>query len=303
MRNTKHAFFVISIGVLVGIFWRPLWTLSNLSLHRDEYSHVLLIPLISVLLIYWRRAEIFKAPGSLSAMGSLPVIVGLAFYGIAKHFGMLSTSEVAPFFSLSIVGFVVACAGAFLFIYGGTTFRAAFFPIGFLLFFVPAPSFLLAKIVYFLQQGSSSVAALILTGLGVPFLRDGFIFQLPGIAIEVARECSGIRSSTALLISAVLASQLFLRSNWRRLVFCILILPVSIIKNGLRIASLSTLSVYVSRAFLFGWPHRSGGFVFFLFGLAILWAALLLLQWGDSSVEGTTQTPARMIQCTRDLAI
>ena len=285
MRNTRHAFFVTAMAMLAGIFWRPLWILTNLSLNRDEYSHVLLIPLISVLLIYWRKAEIFKAPASISAVGLLPMALGLAFYGIAKHFGMSSPLEVAPLFSLSIVGFVVACAGVFLLIYGWSAFRAALFPIGFLLLLVPAPGFVLEKIVYFLQQGSSSVAALILTGLGVPFFRDGFFFQLPGVAIEVARECSGIRSSTALLITIILASQLFLRSNWRKLVFCILILPVSIIKNGLRIASLSTLSVYVSRVFLFGWPHHSGGFIFFFFGLAILWAALRLLQLGDGPAE------------------
>jgi exosortase len=194
---------------------------------------------------------------------------------------MPSPSVVDPPFSLSIIGFVVASAGAFLFIYGWPAFRAALFPIGFLLFFVPAPSFLLAKIVYYLQQGSSDVAAAILTGMGVPYFREGFVFQLPGIAIEVAKECSGIRSSTALLITVVLAAQLFLRSTWRKLVFCILIFPVAIMKNGLRIASLSALSVYVSRVFLFGWPHHSGGFLFFFFGLAILWATLRLLQLGD----------------------
>lgn len=281
MLKPRHAFFVSAIAVLTGIFWRPLWILCTLSLHRDEYSHILLIPLISVLMVCWQRAEIFKAPASICAAGSLPVIAGLLLDVVAKHFGMPSPSVVALPFSLSIIGFALASAGLFLFIYGWPSFRAAMFPIGFLLFLVPAPSFLLAKIVYYLQQGSSDVAAAILTGMGVPFYREGFVFQLPGIAIEVAKECSGIRSSTALLITVVLAAQLFLRSNWRKLVFCILIFPVAIVKNGLRIASLSALSVYVNRVFLFGWPHHSGGFVFFFFGLTILWAALRLLQLGD----------------------
>jgi exosortase len=262
-----------------------------------------LIPLISVLLVYWHRAEIFNAPASICAVGSLPVIASLLLYGVAKHFGMPSPSVVDPPFSLSIIGFVVASAGAFLFIYGWPAFRAALFPIGFSLFFVPAPSFLLAKIVYYLQQGSSDVAAVILTGMGVPYFREGFVFQLPGIAIEVAKECSGIRSSTALLITTVLATQFFLRSNWRRLAFCLLIVPVSIAKNGLRIAMLSTLSIYVSRVFLFGWPHHSGGFVFFFFGLAILWAALRLLQLGDrlKRVEGRSGRFTSAHTQTKDL--
>ncbi len=303
MRNTRHAFFAAAMAVLAGIFWRSLWIVSTLSLHRDEYSHVLLVPLISVLLVYWHRAEIFNAPVSICAAGSLPVIAGLTLYGVAKHFGIPSPPVVDPLFSLSIIGFIVASAGAFLFTYGWPAFRAAMFPIGFLLFFVPAPSFLLPKIVYCLQQGSSDVAAAILTGMGVPFFRDGFAFQLPGIAIEVAKECSGIRSSTALLITVVLAAQLFLRANWRKLVFCILIFPVAILKNGLRIASLSALSVYVSRVFLFGWPHHSGGFLFFFFGLAILWAALRLLQLGDSvePVDGHSDRTISARTQTKDL--
>ncbi len=43
-----------------------------------------------------------------------------------------------------------------------------------------------------------------------------------------------------------------------------LVLPLGMFKNGLRIATLLIPSVYVSRDFLYGWLHHSRGVVLFL---------------------------------------
>ena len=91
---------------------------------------------------------------------------------------------------------------------------------------------------------------------GVPYHREGFVFELPGVAIRVAEECSGIRSTLALLITTVLASYIFLKSSWKRLVLCLAVVPIAIFKNSLRIATLSTLSVYVNPSFLQGNLHH-----------------------------------------------
>lgn len=296
MQKTKHLLFMAITALLLAIFWRPLWVLVILSLHRDEYSHVILIPLVSVFLIYWCRTTIFARSASTCSAGLVPLLVGLALSRVAGHIGTATPQEVVPLLSLSILGFVVACAGAFLFTYGWSAFRAALFPIGFLLFFVPVPNVLLTKIVYCLQQGSSEVAAIFLRGFGVPFFRNGFVFELPGISIEVAKECSGIRSSIALLVTTLLAAQFLLRSNWSKLVLVLLVFPVAMLKNGLRIATLSTLAVYVNHDFLFGWLHHSGGFVFFIMGLTVLWGALRLLQLKENVPEPEDDAPTRVDQ-------
>ena len=43
-------------------------------------------------------------------------------------------------------------------------------------------------------------------------MRHGTVFELPGIVLQVAQECSGIRSSWVLLITSLLASHLFLKN-------------------------------------------------------------------------------------------
>lgn len=296
MHRTKHLLFLAIVAALLAIFWRPLCVLVSLSLQRNEYSHIILTPFISMLLIYWRRTEVFVGSLPTCYAAAVPVFGGLALYGMARYVGGTSPQQIAPSFSLSIIGFVIACLGAFLFTYGWSAFRAALFPLGFLLFLVPMPSVLLTRVVYFLQEGSSEVAAIILRVFGVPFLRDGLVFHFPGFSIEVAAECSGIRSSTALFITMLLAAQIFLHSNWKRLALCILVVPVAIAKNGLRIATLSTLAAYVNRDFLFGRLHRSGGFVFFFIGLIVLWCALRLLQLGDGRLKPENGKPFRLGQ-------
>ena len=100
--------------------------------------------------------------------------------------------------------------------------------------------------------------------------------MLPQVTIQVAKECSGIRSAQALLITCLLAGNLFLRTNWRRVALLAAAVPVLIIKNGIRIATLTLLAVHVDPSFLNGPWHHDGGIIFFVLGLLIL---LPLLRW------------------------
>jgi exosortase len=114
---------------------------------------------------------------------------------------------------------------------------------------------------------------------GVPVIRQGFDFALPGVTIRVAEECSGIRSTLAMLITAVVAGHLWLRSFPRTLLLCLATIPISIVKNAVRIAVLSWLAIHVDAQFLLGSIHHEyGGILFFGFGLLQMAALLVLLQ-------------------------
>ena len=62
------------------------------------------------------------------------------------------------------------------------------------------------------------------------------------------------------------------------LLLVLLSFPLSVIKNGIRIAALTLLSIYVDPGFLTGRLHHEGGFVFFLVAMLILWPVLLWLK-------------------------
>src|SRR5581483_2390769 len=61
------------------LFWRPLRDLASLSLRDENYSHILLIPLISASLIYLRRIRVFAMPRYCPSIG-IPLLVLAAIF-------------------------------------------------------------------------------------------------------------------------------------------------------------------------------------------------------------------------------
>jgi exosortase/archaeosortase family protein len=55
------------------------------------------------------------------------------------------------------------------------------------------------------------------------------------------------------------------------------VIPVTILKNAIRIVSLSLLSIHVDPGFMEGWLHRSGGIVFLVIAMGLLLPVLTLL--------------------------
>jgi exosortase len=255
-------------------FWAPLRSLVQLALASDEYSHILIVPFISIVLVWMERERLFQTLEPSRSSAAVLFCVG----ALLGAFGWRSPSLSAggAWLGLAILGFLCLIWAGFLFFYGASAFRAGLFPLLFLLLMVPLPGFLLDRLIVWLQVGSADVAEWVFQLSGTPVLRQGLIFALPKVTIEVAKECSGIRSTQALLITCLLAGHLFLRTNWRRTVLLAAAVPVLIIKNGVRIATLTLLAVHVDSSFLTGHLHHDGGFVFFMLGMLIL---LPLLWW------------------------
>ena len=97
--------------------------------------------------------------------------------------------------------------------------------------------------------------------------------------MEVAKECSGIRSSLALFITSILAGQLFLKTWQGRVILSLCVFPITIFKNSLRIATITLLASYVDPVFVEShWIHRAGGKPFFIIALLFLLPIMLLLK-------------------------
>jgi exosortase len=272
------AFFGLWLATLL-IFWRPVQAAFSLALQNELYSHLPLIPIVSIALVYFRRETIFQKIQVTSSLRT-PLLV-LAAVGIAASPWLSSRTGTdqlwLPFLVLVLLWII-----AFLLLNGPKAALAALFPLCFLALMIPVPSPLLERAVVGLQTGSAEVSYFLFKALRIPVLRDHFQFSLPGLSIEVAEECSGIHSAVALLIAALLGAHLLLRSTWKQIVFSLCTIPVAIFKNGIRIVTLSYLGVYVDRSILDGPLHHQGGAVFALVGLALLLPILLLLRRFDN---------------------
>jgi exosortase len=270
----------------VVVFWAQLRSLIQVALASKTHSHILIVPFISIVLVWMERERIFQ---TLERTRSSPAFL-LCAGALLGAFGWRNTSLSVggDWLGLAILGFLFLIWAGFLFFYGASAFKGGLFPLLFLLLMVPLPGFLLDRFITWLQIGSADVAEWIFHLSGTPILRQGMIFALPQVTIEVAQECSGIRSTQALLITCLLAGHLFLRTNWRRTVLLLAAVPVLIIKNGARIATLTLLAVHVDPSFLTGHLHHDGGFVFFTLGMLIL---LPLFWWLQK-----TETPRLPVQ-------
>ena len=271
--KTRNRLALFLLLVTLASFWQPLVLLYSLTQEQpySHYSHIPLIPLVSIYAFYLNRKAIL-ASGEWSPLPGLILIV----LGIIGYWQADPASYGPDHLSLTILALVVASWGSFLFCYGLRPCRAFSFGLLFLLCMVPLPAGVVHAIIVFLQRSSAELTDVGFSLLGVPVIRDGFVFGLPNVKIEVAEGCSGIRSTLSLIITSIVAGHFFLRSVWGKLGIVAVAVPLAIIKNAFRIVLLSLLANYVDPGFVKnGLQHDSIGLP--LFGLSVV--ILISLVW------------------------
>lgn len=271
---------IIALGAylafLTVLFAQPLARLWSLAMQDERHSHAPLVPLITAYLLCSRRKMLDVAyRRSLGGAGLFAAIALTALWlGVGSTVTLSATDRISAT-TVSYLSFVVTGGFGFL---GSTWMAAAVFPLAFLVFMVPLPD---AVVLWLEMQSvfaSADVSAFLFDATGTPLLREGTIFALPGIVLEVARECSGIRSSWVLLITSVLASHVLLTSPWRRVVLVAFIFPLAIIRNSFRILVIGLLCVHVGPHMIDSWIHHRGGPIFFVLSLIPLFLLLVFLR-------------------------
>jgi exosortase C (VPDSG-CTERM-specific) len=289
-RQTKR--FVLFVLGLSACFARPLWALGQYSLHSDFFSYILLIPVISLYLIWLKKADLPGQAGvswkwgGAAALGGLALLIG---YEWAGHSGWRPQTE--DYLTLMTASYLLFLAGGCLMFFGGAILRVVAFPMAFLVFMVPMPSAMLQWTELFFQHTSAATASGFLAAAGMPVFRDDLTIHLPGFTLEIAPECSGIHSTMVLLITSVLAGHLFLRSGWKRVLLVIVVVPLAILRNGFRVFVVGELCVRISHDMINSPIHRKGGPIFFALSLIPFFALLLLLR--KSELPGSKNVDAK----------
>ncbi len=264
-------------GLLTLAYGWILFSLFRYAIGQTLHSHIVLIPLVSWYLIRLER-ERWPAAGPASWGGTLLMAglgAGLLALGLMHPpaSGGLSPNDYLAALTGSFLCFLLA--GGFYFL-GKSWLSAVAFPVGFLIFMIPLPDAFVSGLEHVLVAATSEVVDVFFMTTGVSYLRDGNVFQIPGITLEVARECSGIRSTVVLFITSLLASYLFLRSPWRRTLLVALVIPLGIVRNAFRILVLAKLCIHYGPAMIDSAIHHRGGPIFFALSLIPLF---LLLWW------------------------
>jgi exosortase C (VPDSG-CTERM-specific) len=278
----RHRAFFIASAALVLCCAPLLFDLARFAARSELYSYILLVPFISGYLAWTKRRSL--SPDAISARrwAPLPLILGCA--GIAGYWlAEMSGRALGPVDALALgtSSFLLLFAGMGCLFLGREILAALAFPLGFLVFMIPLPLGVQVAMETFLQHGSAAVAYAMLQLAGTPVMRQGLVFHIPGINLEVAPQCSGIHSSIALFLTSLLAGYFFLRSPWKRATLAIAVIPLALLRNGFRVFTIGELCVHVGPRMINSPIHRQGGPIFFLLSLVPFFFLLFLLSRSD----------------------
>jgi len=276
--------FTAGVLFLVGwffLFRSTLASLYHLAVTDNGHSHLLAIPLLASFFLFTDRKRIFNTkrtnPGLQRILAGLFLATGFVLFLTGRSLG--DSMFYPDSLSLSMAAALFLLLGIILAVVRDIDLSASVFPGVLLLLLVPIPTVLRDALVGFLIKGTVAITEVLFRVTGTTFYRDGGVFLLPGISIEIADVCSGIRSSIGLLITVLLAGHLFLKRIWSKGVLLATVIPFVLIKNALRVTALTLLSIHVDSSFLDSSLHHTyGGMAFFALTLILMYPILLLLR-------------------------
>lgn len=282
--SDRNVLFVTLIVVTIVCWWRWLIALLRLAYSNEHYFHILLVLPVSLSLLLWegQRKALCRsfAPGP-----GLALISAALLFWVDGQFQMKDSESALAVRICCLVG---CWLGLVMLVYGTQVVRQLLFPLLLLFLIVPIPQVLVDKCIVVLQTASSDVTYLLFRLIGVPVFKHGVVLSLPMLEIEVAKQCSGIRSALMLFLSSLILGHVYLRSHWAKVLFVLAAIPFAIAKNAIRIFTLSILGMNVDPSFLAGRLHHDGGIVFFVLTLAGMVILLKSLQKIERRTRGRT---------------
>lgn len=260
-------FAFAALAVLTLPVWRWLW---GEWMANDYYSHGVLILPVSLYLIYQRfrndRELVWRqSPGS--SYGLLMLGISMALY---LWFLSSKAYYLAAFATIAMIYGMVWTLG------GVEAAKRLAFPIAYLAFMIPLPFVERVTLPLAMFTGICSGAMVQFLGLEVSIV--GNSITLPNADLVIGAQCSGINSLIALTALTTLAAYLLDGPLWGRILLVVLSIPLAMLGNILRVASL----LFVARSYgaeaAFVYYHDYSGPIFFALMLLLLLPLTRLLQ-------------------------
>lgn len=252
------------------ILYGPILRALVLDWWRDpNYGHGFLVPVFAGLVLWKERSRLAQIELKPSNLGLLVMLGAVGFLLIGSLGAELFTSR----FSMLIL-----IAGIVLFLAGWRMLRAVSFSLGFLVLMIPIPVIIFNQIAFPLQLLASRFATFWLQLASVPVLREGNVINLPNYQLEVVDACSGIRSLMTLITLAIAYGYLVEPRRWARYLLVLLMIPIAIVSNAIRIMGTGILTYHFGPAAAEGFFHEFSGWVIFVAAMALMFACHWLLR-------------------------
>jgi exosortase len=263
--SRKSREWILWPGILAGltvILYAPV--LKNLFAdwwNNPDYGHGFLVPVFSGYVL-WREREKWLNTEIKPSNFGLVVMLGAVVILLGGSLG-------AELFTTRI-SLLILLAGVILFLTGWKMLRAVSLPLAFLILMIPLPVLIYNQITFPLQLLASRFATFWLELVRVPVLREGNVLILPNYSLEVVEACSGIRSLMTLLTLAIAYGYLVERRRWVRYALAILMVPIAIVSNAIRIMGTGVLTFHFGPKAAEGFFHEFSGWIIFLAALILM---------------------------------
>jgi exosortase len=253
------ALALVVFSILTWPVWRWLW---GEWMGNNYYSHGVLIPPVSLFLIYQRFRHdpaLFWRAGMGSNAGLIAAAASLALY---LYFLNGKAYYLAAF---AMIGLIAGLTWTFG---GGNVVRRLAFPIGYLALMVPLP--VIERATYPLAIFTGVCSTGIARFVGLPVEVVGNSVKVPNADLVIGAQCSGINSMIALTALMALAAYVLAGPLWGRLSLVVMAIPLAMLGNILRVASLLYVASYYGADAAFVFYHDYSGPVFFIVALGLM---------------------------------
>ena len=181
---------------------------------------------------------------------------------------------------------------------GTATARHLALPALFLVFLLPLPWLLQPTCALPAQRASATVAWALLLPTGLEPMLSGVTVYTPDFFVRVDDTCSGLHSVASLLMLGIVVAHIFPMSGRRQALVLALVLPIGLLANGLRIASLLQVGLSRGRDAAAGLWHDLSAVACFALGYAVLFLVARRL----SRRQATTRSEAMSAQTAQEKA-
>ena len=256
--------------LVVALYYEILPDLAMEWWTVDASSYGMLIPPITLYIVYLRKHIILSIPAQSDLHGLWLVLLGCLVF-LAGKFS-------AEFF-LARISFVILLAGLAWTFWGLARVKSLAFPLVLLGTMVPLPGIVYNAAAAPLQLFASNVATTLSQAVGISIYRDGNVIHLANTSLGVAEACSGLNSLSALVVGSLLLGFLEDASTLGRIILFLLSVPLAIAVNVVRVTGTAILADY-HLEFAMGFYHMLSGWLVFVLGFALLWlSGKLVFRW------------------------
>lgn len=238
----------------------------------DEQMHGPIILAVCLYLFWSLRHEIQDAPVAPRPAIAWPLIaIGLLAY-------ILGRSQDIILFELGSLLWILT--GLLLLQRGTAALKACWFPIFFMFFMIPLPGPIVDMLTLPMKTFVSWATEHILYAIGYPISRNGVILYLGQYQLLVADACAGLHTLFSLEAMGLFYLHLTRHESWgRNTALAILIIPISLTANTIRVMTLSLITYHFGDEAGQGFLHGFAGMVLFISALILIMALDTLIQY------------------------